>query len=161
MRETVGRGRFQATREAFGFIRPEEPGEEIFVPPGETGGALQGDWVAFRLLRPGRRGQKAEGQVTAILERGIRKLTGVVAGTRRHPVLVPDHPRLPAAMRLIGSLAGLEPGQRVLCRLHDAGGRSGPGAMLEEILGDADDPRLDVSMIAVQFGLPEAYPTKR
>ncbi|MBP7669504.1 MAG: VacB/RNase II family 3'-5' exoribonuclease [Candidatus Eisenbacteria bacterium] len=158
MREIIGRGRFQATREGFGFIRPEEGGPDLFVPPSETGGAFHSDLVEYRLVRSRRGGPRSEAHVIEIVERGVKRLTGVVAGTRRIPLLVPDHPRLPSAIRLIGPLAGIETGQRVLCRLQDTGGRGGPGAFLEEILGDADDPSLDGTVIAIQFGLPQRYP---
>ncbi|MCK4414096.1 MAG: RNB domain-containing ribonuclease [Candidatus Eisenbacteria sp.] len=158
MREAADRGRFLAARDGFGFIQPADGGAELFVPPGETGGALHEDEVGYRLRRPARGEIKAEATVIEIIAHGIGQLTGVIGGTRRHPHLIPDHPRLPPRLRLLGPLGASEPGQRVLCRLEDAGGRRGPGAFLETILGDADDPRLDTEMIRVEFGLPGPYP---
>ncbi len=138
---------------------PTEPrAPEVYIPRGESGGALHGDVVEYRILRPARGDRKPEGIVTRILERGLRHLTGVVAGPRRRPWLIPDHPRLPDRMRLLGPLSNVAAGQRVLCRLHDAGGRAGLGALVEQILGDADDAVEDIAIIAAEYGLPDGYP---
>lgn len=154
----TGAGRFQATREGFGFVQPEGDGPELFVPLGETHRALHGDRVEFRVVREARGTFLAEAVVTRILARGFQRFTGVVAGPARRPYLVPDHPRLPARLRLIGTLGGVEPGARVLCELHDAGGRTGPAGRLVRVLGDADDPRLDIAIVETEFGLPGDYP---
>jgi ribonuclease R len=153
-----GYGRFQATRESFGFVVPEDGGQEVFVPAAETGGAFHRDRVEFEITRPADGRWKAEAVVLRVLERGFRTLTGVVAGTRKRPHLVPDHPLLPARFRLLGKLGEIEAGQRVLCELHDVGGRVQPGALLLRILGDADDARLDTAIVEAEFALPGPHP---
>jgi ribonuclease R len=153
-----GAGRFQATREGFGFVRPEGGGPELFIPVGETHRALHGDRVEYRVVREARGRWLAEAAVLRIVARGFQRFTGEVAGPARRPYLVPDHPRLPARMRLVGPLGGVEVGQRVLCELHDASGRAGPSALLTRVLGDASDPRLDSAIVETEFGLPGEYP---
>jgi len=153
-----GTGRFQATREGFGFVQPEGGGPELFVPLGETHRALHGDRVEYRVVREARGTWLAEAMVLRIVARGFQRFTGEVAGPARRPYLIPDHPRLPARLRLVGPLGGVEAGQRVLCELHDAGGRAGPAAALVRVLGDASDPRLDAAIVESEFGLPGDYP---
>jgi ribonuclease R len=151
-------GRFQATRQGFGFVTPEAGGAEVFIPAGETHGAFHGDRVEVLVTRDARGTWSAEGSVTRILERGFKRLTGVVTGPARHPLLIPDHPRLPERIRLAGRLAGISAGQRLLCDLHDAGGRAGPAAIPVTILGDADDATQDTAIVETEFGLPGEYP---
>ncbi|MBD3237491.1 MAG: RNB domain-containing ribonuclease, partial [Candidatus Eisenbacteria bacterium] len=156
---TQGEGRFQAAREGFGFVIPDRgAGGDVYIPPEETAGALHRDRVAFEIIRPAGRVRRAQGVVLRILERGFARLTGVVAGTRKHPYLIPDHPRLPPRFRLVGPRQEIEPGQRILCELQ-AGGRPGhPAAMPLRILGDADDARLDEEIVIAEYGLPGPYP---
>ena len=160
MKRTEGEGRYQATREAFGFVTPTDGGADLYVVSGESAGALHGDRVAYVITRAtaGRRGP--EGTITAILERGFTTLTGLVAGSRRQFWLIPDHPRLPEHLRLVGDLTGVEQGQRLLGRLHDKRPGKAPGVLLERILGDGEDPTLDVEIVRTEFGLPEVFPAE-
>jgi ribonuclease R len=151
-------GRFQATREGFGFITPIGGGAELYVPASEVAGALHGDLVVYEVIGEPRGTFKAEAAVIAVLERGARRFTGVVAGSRRHFHLVPDHYLLPDRLRLVGSLQGVAAGQRVLCRVHESGPGRAPGAMLERILGDAEDPRIDDEIVRGEFGLAGPFP---
>lgn len=157
VKANVRRGRFAATREGYGFVTPDEGGPDVYIPEEETAGALHRDMVEYEVLRPAEGTWRASGAVLRVIERGFRTLTGVVEGTRKRPYLVPDHPLLPKRMRLVGNLREIEPGQRILCSLHDAG-RARAGAMVVRVLGDADDPRLDEEIIVSEFGLPGEYP---
>jgi len=150
-------GRFQATREGFGFIAPLAGGPELYVPATETAGALHGDTVAYEVTRDARGDFRAEAAILAVVERGIRRFTGVVAGARKQLHLVPDHFLLPERLRLVGSLHGLAAGQRVLCELHERGPGRPPSALLLRILGDADDPRCDDEIVRGEFGLPGPF----
>ena len=66
--------------------------EDIFVPPGETAGAMEGDLVEVA-IGPSRRGG-FEGRVTQVLQRARRQFTGTfqmvdgvaVGFPRRHAV---------------------------------------------------------------------------
>jgi ribonuclease R len=164
MTETRSTGIFHATREGYGFIRPDAGGEDLFVPAVETGGALHNDTVVFVVVvapyRQRRPMINAEAAITDIVERGFRQFTGEVTGTARRMLLKPDHPLLPSRMRLLGPHAGVSLGQKLLCRLHESGGDNPPGAAFERILGDADDPLLDEETIIAEFGLPRLYPVE-
>src|SRR5690606_33489507 len=75
-------GTFRRAIAGFGFVRPGdgsslgEAGEDIFIPPGATGGALDGDTVEVRLRPRGQsRGGTLEGYVDKVLQRGSRPFT--------------------------------------------------------------------------------------
>ena len=54
----------------FGFVASlDAAGDDVFVPPEALGGAMHGDRVKVRVRSRGARGP--EGEVTAVLERGL------------------------------------------------------------------------------------------
>lgn len=155
-----GRGRFQGTREGYGFVTPEGGGADIFIPAAEVAGALHGDQVSYLLIPDHRTGPRVRGTILSILARGVAHFTGVVQGTRRRLTLVPDHPKLPPLMRLAGDTRSVETAQRVLCELHDARPGRLPAALYLRTLGDANDPHLDEEIVKAEYGLPREYPAE-
>ena len=80
-------GRIEIKRAGMGFLISDPPGNDIFIPPDATGGALTGDLVAVELRRKpfrppnGRRGNdtsghKPVGRVVKILERAHPTVIG-------------------------------------------------------------------------------------
>ena len=72
-RERLVSGRLDLHRDGFGFVRPEG-GEDIFIPPNEISGAMQGDLVLVDEAPPGRDGRRS-GRIVRVL-------------TRRNPTVV-------------------------------------------------------------------------
>ena len=160
------RGKFRlAMGGGFGFVRPNvavedaEIPEDVFVPPGETAGAMEGDLVEVA-IRPSRRGG-FEGRVTQVLQRARRQFTGTfqmidgVASvfldgtTYEHPVEVGDVRGLP-----------LQNDDKVfveMVQFPDASGLGGEGVILER-LGSNKNPAIDTLTIMRQYGLPDAFP---
>ncbi|MCH7526767.1 MAG: ribonuclease R, partial [Planctomycetes bacterium] len=70
-REIVGH--FRANPRGFGFVIPESAAShgDLFVPPGQTMGAITGDLVGARVLKKGKRDGRMifEGRVTEIIQR--------------------------------------------------------------------------------------------
>jgi len=155
-----GRGRFQATREGYGFVTPEGGGEDIFIPAAEVAGSLHGDQVAYLLIPDHRGGPRVRGTILSILARGVAHFTGVVQGPRRRLTLVPDHPKLPPLMRLVGDTRSVENDQRVLCELNDARPGRLPSALYLRTLGEAADPHLDEEIVKAEYGLHRDYPAE-
>jgi ribonuclease R len=85
-RDNLVAGRLDLHRDGYGFVRPNKPGgsrskggeEDIFVPPAELHGAMQGDQVLVEVAQPRAHGPNAgrlHGRVVRIL-------------TRRNPTVV-------------------------------------------------------------------------
>ncbi|MEM6689970.1 MAG: VacB/RNase II family 3'-5' exoribonuclease [Planctomycetota bacterium] len=162
----VTRGTFRRARGGhFGFVRPahaEKGGEvpdDYFVPPGMTGGALDGDLVEIE-LRSGRRGE-TEARVLEVVERSRRQFTGTVSkdGDRaqvhldgtpfEHPVDLGDTAGLP-----------IENEDKVFVELVKFPGEEGQGgqAILIERLGSNRNPAIDTLTIMRQYGLADDFP---
>jgi len=86
-------GRLDLHRDGYGFVRPDprHPGqkppldEDVFIPPGEMGGAMQGDQVLVELTPPrfGHRDGRRAGRVLRILTRRNPTVVGIFHFTRR------------------------------------------------------------------------------
>ena len=82
-RDSLVAGRLDVHRDGFGFVRPNEHkrGEEdIFIPPTEMGGAMQGDQVLVELAPPrggGPRDGRRQGRVVRVLTRRNATVVGV------------------------------------------------------------------------------------
>jgi ribonuclease R len=91
--EDLVAGRLDLHRDGFGFVRPDprHPGakapvdEDVFIPPGEMGGAMQGDQVLVELAAPrfGRGDNRRSGRVLRILTRRNPTVVGIFHYSRR------------------------------------------------------------------------------
>ena len=91
--EDLVAGRLDLHRDGFGFVRPDprHPGErppvdqDVFIPPGEMGGAMQGDQVLVELTPPrfGQRDGRRAGRVLRILTRRNPTVVGIFHYARR------------------------------------------------------------------------------
>jgi ribonuclease R len=86
-------GKLDLHRDGYGFVRPTptQPGartaieEDVFIPPGEMGGAMQGDDVLVELTPPrfGQRDGRRSGRVLRILTRRNATVVGIFHYARR------------------------------------------------------------------------------
>jgi ribonuclease R len=91
--ENLVAGRLDLHRDGYGFVRPDprHPGakapvdEDVFIPPGEMGGAMQGDQVLVELSPPrfGRGDNRRAGRVLRILTRRNPTVVGIFHYSRR------------------------------------------------------------------------------
>ena len=86
-RDRLLSGRLDLHRDGFGFVRPDSnsPGREgdIFIPPNEINGAMQGDLVLVDEAPPGRDGRRS-GRVARVLTRRNPTVVGIFHYARPH-----------------------------------------------------------------------------
>ncbi|MGB6745364.1 MAG: ribonuclease R, partial [Terracidiphilus sp.] len=79
-RDNLAAGRLDLHRDGFGFVRPNarqaSGQEDIFIPPNEINGAMQGDQVLVELEPPKADGRR-QGRIARILERRNPTVVGV------------------------------------------------------------------------------------
>ncbi|HTV09385.1 MAG TPA: RNB domain-containing ribonuclease [Candidatus Aquilonibacter sp.] len=75
-RDRLVSGRLDLHRDGFGFVRPQQEGEDIFIPPNEIAGAMQGDLVLVDEAPPGRDGRRS-GRVVRVLTRRNPTVVGI------------------------------------------------------------------------------------
>jgi ribonuclease R len=115
-RENLSAGRLDLHRDGYGFVRPNarqaSGQEDIFIPPNEINGAMQGDQVLVEVDPPKADGRRL-GRIVRVLERRNPTVVGVFHYARSgraqgnlvvpfdermtQPILIPDGQELPEA----------------------------------------------------------------
>ena len=150
----------------FGFVRPnsggdadEAPQEDLFVPPGKTAGALEGDLVEVS-VRPSRKGGN-EGEVLEILQRARRQFTGTFQLVDGKPVVFLDGTPYDKPVT-VGDVRGLplDKDDKVFVEMVDYPDDHGNGgeAVILERLGSSTNPAIDTLSIMRQYALPDEFP---
>jgi len=90
--------RFSYSGRGFGFAVPVEPdnslGEDIFIAPRASMGAMTGDLVQVRVFRRPGSGHSAEGEVISVLEHTVDAVTGRLTVADDYAAVKPDNEKL-------------------------------------------------------------------
>jgi len=143
-------GRLECTRFGYGFVRVEEGGDDLFVPPFAMGGALHGDLVLAGYLETRREGDAHE--IVEVLERTQAGIVGRLEPRGRQTLLLPERAEYPREILLtVHGRATAKRGGRVVVRLDRTPAEPAQGTVIH-LLGD-DDPREDSHLVALEEGL--------
>lgn len=151
-------GRLSCHRDGYGFVTPEEGGDDIFVPARYLRENMHGDRVAVRIESIKGEG-KREGRIVRTLERGCSRLVGRFEASKNFGYLIPDDHRInhdiyipPSAYGAAGS------GQVVVAEITAyPASRRNPEARVVEVLGWPDDPEVEVQTILRKYDLPDLF----
>ncbi|MGA9116170.1 MAG: ribonuclease R [Bacteroidota bacterium] len=151
-------GELRVNRRGFGFVHAEGWEEDIFIAPGNIHTALHGDLVEAVLFPRGKEA-RFEGEVVRVLERRTASLVGALRMSRHFLFVVPDDPRIGRDIYVAAEDAsGARHGDKVVVRLlpwEDE--HQNPEGVVEEVLGEAGDPRVEVEGVARAHGLPARF----
>lgn len=154
------RGRFIGHTKGFGFVTPEEEGmDDIFIPPYEINGALNGDTVLVRVLNESG-GDRREGTVTKIVERSKTTFVGTYQANRGFGFVIPDDKKLNmdiyvAKEDTLGAVDGHKVVVEVTSWPDEIKSASG---MITKILGHKNDPGVDILSILYKYDIPPEFP---
>ena len=167
--ERVVEGVFSGARGGFGFISPGDGVEDIFIPEGRTGGAIDGDLVeAVYHEYSNYLGElKTEGRVTRILAIGREVVLGVLdyertyarfgRSRKRRLVLLPDDPKI-ALLPIVTDAAGAEVGDKVAVKISRGTGTPyNPECRVVAILGDPESREANYEAILLESGIPTEF----
>jgi len=154
------RGKLTGHAKGFAFVIPEEPGmDDIFIPPNETNNAMHGDIVLARVSSESS-GQRREGTIVRILERGIQQIVGTYTESKNFGFVIPDDKKFASDIFIPknASLGAVE-GHKVVVKLttYPEGRKSAEGEVVQ-ILGHKNDPGVDILSIIHKHSLPMAFP---
>lgn len=145
-------------RDGYGFVTVGEGRDDIFVPARLVRPAMHGDRVAVRLERDPRSG-RAMGRVTAVTERRHTSLIGQFQKLGSAGSIRPADPHLREDILIpAGAEAGAAPGEMVVVTIEAYPGRSRSATgRIIEVLGDPDDPAVEIRIVAERFELPQSF----
>lgn len=154
------RGKFLGHAKGFGFVTPDEEGmDDIFIPPTEVNGALNGDIVLIRVLKE-TSGDRREGTVTKVVERSKTTFVGTFQDNRGFGFVIPDDQKLNMDIFVAKEDAlGAVDGHKVVVEIVNwpSDLKSATG-IVTQILGHKNDPGVDILSILYKHGIPPEFP---
>ncbi|MCX7033771.1 MAG: ribonuclease R [Arenimonas sp.] len=148
-----------ANPDGFGFLKAEDGGEDLFLPPGEMRKALHGDRVLASVTSIDRRGRR-EGAIVEVLEHRLTRLTGRYSERSRIGMVVPDDRRVLTEVLIPPEDRNeAREGQLVVVEVTapPENGRPPIGRILL-VLGDKLTPSLVVEAAIHGHDLPHVFP---
>lgn len=154
------RGKFIGHAKGFGFVTPEGEGmDDVFIPPNEVNGAMNGDIVLVR-VSSNSSGEKREGTITKVAERKTTQIVGSFQDNRGFGFVIPDDQKLPMDIFIAkGDTLGAVDGHKVVVEITNwpEETKSATG-MIKKILGHKNDPGVDILSIIYKHGLATEFP---
>jgi ribonuclease R len=152
-------GRLVSGKSGYGFVVPEDGGEDVYIRDENMGYAFHGDKVLVTILGR-RRGPAREGTITKILKRAKQLLVGTFHRGKFGYFVTPDDRKIPRDIYVAPENSkDAKDGQKVTVSLTDwPEVHTGPEGKIIEVLGYPDDPGMDILCLIREFGLPLGFP---
>lgn len=155
----------------YGFARPFNDGEDIFIPERALNGATHGDTVLVKVIgkNKGRfnkvKGQKnsrknRQGEVISILDRGYKTLVGVFESVAGGGIVTPDDARFADNIFIqADKISGAKNNTKVVVKIleYPSRTRMAQGEVVE-VLGDPNNFKVTTLSVIRSFGYIEEFP---
>ena len=181
-KERTLKGVYSKAKKGFGFVSlSEKELDDIYIPKGLEGNAMDGDTVQILITREKHGDSAAEGKIVKVMKRAVTEVLGLVKERREGLFLFPDNQKLPSPFYIQpGKSGGAVPGDKVMAKILSYGGISKeekrgsrrhsliphksspllsyPVCGVTEVLGASTEPGVDVLSVIRAFSLPEDFP---
>ncbi len=150
-------GKVQGHRDGFGFLLRDDGGPDLFLPQREMLKVLHGDRVLAKI--EGEYRGKLEGFIVEVLERRTDKLVGRFLRERGVCIVVPEDQRIKHDILIPAQETnGAEHGQVVSVQILQQPTRhTQPLGRVVEVLGEIDDPGMEIEIAVRKFGVPHEF----
>jgi ribonuclease R len=153
------RGRIIAHRDGFGFLVPDEGGEDLFLSPREMRALMHGDRAVARVTEIDRQGRR-QGALVEVLERNTHRVVGRYRRDSGVGFVAPDNRRLHQDIMIPDSATGQAGhGQVVVAEIvEQPTKRSQPIGHIVEVMGDHMAPGMEIDVAIRAHELPFQWP---
>ncbi|MBP3199482.1 MAG: ribonuclease R [Butyrivibrio sp.] len=156
-------GTFVANARGFGFVEVEGMEEDIFIPEEYVHGAFHSDTVEVEIL-PESTGKRQEGRIRNILVRGMDEVVGTYQGEKNFGFVIPDNNRISSDIFVPIEFHGnAVTGDKVVVKITDYGNaalRKKPEGKIKDVIGNINDPGVDILSIVKGYDIPSEFPEK-
>ncbi|MCM1512205.1 MAG: ribonuclease R [Oxalobacter formigenes] len=150
-------GQISAHPDGYGFLLPDEGGEDIYLSEREMQKVMNGDRVQVRVIAADRRG-RCEGTIVEVLSRAHTHVVGRLLHEKGVWLIVPEDRRIVHDIIVEKPPKQAKAGQFVNARLVTQPSRyAQPLAQVVEVLGGMDDPGIEIEIAVRKFGLPHVF----
>ncbi len=152
------RGRVIAHPDGFGFLVPDEGGEDLFLSPKVMHSLLHGDRAVCRVTGVDRRGRR-EGALVEVLERAHSEIVGRLIEEAGNHYVVPDNKRIHQDVFIPpDEINGAEVGEIVVAHITQQPNRhSQPVGVVAEVVGDHMAPGMEIDIAIRTHELPNRW----
>ncbi len=161
-KKSIVTGKLNMTSKGYGFLIPDDKSEDVFIPPGNFRGAINGDRVEVNLVSSSKDKRRREGEVVKILERGNDIFVGTYQDNKRFGFVVPDDKKMPYDIFISGDdKKNAKKGNVVLVKLTKWPKEDkNPEGKILEVIGNRGEKGVDIKLIIKKYNLPEEFPPK-
>lgn len=152
-------GRVIAHPDGFGFLRPDDGGEDLYLSSREMRALIHDDRALVCVRGVDRRGRR-EGSILQVLERKTQRIVGRLHEERGIYYVVPDNKFLTHDFLIpVEFLGGAKPYQIVVVEIVEQPTRTrDPIGKIIEILGDHLAPGMEIEVAIRSHDLPSEWP---
>ncbi|MBQ6814137.1 MAG: ribonuclease R [Lachnospiraceae bacterium] len=152
-------GVFESNQRGFGFVRLEEA-DDIYIAENNVHGALHTDKVQVKIIKSAKDGQRREGEIIKVLERGMSEIVGIYKKSKSFGFVISDNSKFTKDIYVPNERSkGAVTGHKVVVKITDFGGKGKkPEGIVTKIIGHINDPGTDILSVVESFGIPMEYP---
>ncbi|MFX1761869.1 ribonuclease R [Paraburkholderia sp. A1RI-2L] len=150
-------GRVQGHRDGYGFLVRDDGQDDLFLPQGEMQKVMHNDRVLARIVGYDRRG-RPEGHIVEVTDRANRSVIGRLLNENGALIVAPEDKRIGHDILVTQNAKKAKVGQVVVVELTDFPSRhSQPLGRVLEVLGDIDDPGMEIEIAVRKYGVPHEF----
>jgi ribonuclease R len=152
-------GRVIGHHEGFGFLVPDQGGDDLFLSPREMRMVLHGDRAVARVSGLDQRGRK-EGSIIEVLERSHKTVVGRYVAENNVNILVPSDKRITQDILIPHDAIGNAKANQIVVAeiIEHPTRRSQPVGKIIEVLGDHMAPGMEIEVAIRAYDLPHIWP---
>ncbi len=153
-------GTLSAHPKGFGFVQARDDDEEFFIRESNMGTALHGDVVRVAVAAQSKPDKKRECEVLEVVDRRRTQIVGTFQYRGSHALVQPDDQRILQDVFVPkDAFNGARNGQKVVVSVDRFTDRRGsPEGRILSVLGDADDPDVQVLSLAKSMDVRTDFP---
>ena len=151
-------GTVLAHREGFGFLIPDDQGDDIFLSPRQMRELMHGDRAVVRVRGLDAKGRR-EGSVVDVLERKTRNLVGRYFRESGVGFIVPDNPRFTQEVMIPdGNVSNAQAGQIVIVEIIEYPGKHKQAVgRVTKVLGNDRAAGMEVEIAIHSHSIPHEW----
>ncbi len=152
-------GRIIGHADGFGFVRPDDGSDDLYLSPREMNPLLHNDRAMVRIAGIDKKGRR-EGAVVEILERNTHQIVGRLYKEDGFTYVVPDNKNIAQTLLVLNGEAGdAKQGQIVIAEIVEQPTKlRQPIGRVIEVLGDHLAPGMEIEMAIRSYELPNVWP---
>ncbi|MEI8055243.1 MAG: ribonuclease R [bacterium] len=155
------RGHVVCHKEGYGFLIPDDGGDDVFLNPRQVRSLFPGDRILVSVTANHERG-KLEGAVVEILERSFTQIVGRYVEEKGVGFIIPSNKNVTQEIIIPkGKEANAQEGQIVISEIisYPTERNSATGKVIE-VLGEHMAPGMEIEVAIRAHGLPFAWPNE-